>query len=112
MEVWCDRRSTIKLLWVASRCGTTIKAIPLAFGIAEKKLLNASSPPAEATSPTTGKRGAVEESLNAISIAGESSDADVDCSPLVADELASLFLILFDINDSLRKRTQYVSPAR
>src|SRR5216684_1134977 len=43
------------LLWWASRCGTSTKAMPLSAGVLEKKRWKASSPPAEAPMPTIGQ---------------------------------------------------------
>ena len=45
------------LLWVGSKWGTSTNAIPGSFGIAFSKCVNASSPPAEAPTPTTGNPG-------------------------------------------------------
>jgi hypothetical protein len=54
IEVNLLSNSTIMLSCDGSRCGIRTKAIPLSEGIAEKNFLNASNPPAEATSPTMG----------------------------------------------------------
>ena len=54
IEVNLLSNSTIMLSWDGPRCGTKTKAIPLSDGIAEKNFLNASNPPADATSPTMG----------------------------------------------------------
>ena len=47
--------SAMMPLWVGSRCWTMTKAMPLPSGTFSKKSSNASSPPAEAPMPTTGK---------------------------------------------------------
>src|SRR5262245_16158095 len=59
MGVYLRNISTIKLSCVGSRWGMRTKAMPLSAGMAVKNFLKASSPPAEAPMPTTGKRGAV-----------------------------------------------------
>ncbi|WP_434725778.1 hypothetical protein [Mesorhizobium sp. RIZ17] len=55
----------ISLSRFGSRCSTTTNAQPLSAGIASKKLLKASMPPAEAPMPTTGI--ALSETLSAAS---------------------------------------------
>ena len=47
----------IRLSRPGSRCGTTTKAIPGAGGVAPNSRPRASSPPADETTPTTGKSG-------------------------------------------------------
>src|SRR5579883_2637628 len=47
--------SVIALSWVGSRWGTSTNAIPERCGIAFISSMNASRPPAEAPTPTTGK---------------------------------------------------------
>src|ERR1700686_2929795 len=46
------------LSWVGSRCWTRMKAMPVPVGNASTNFLQASSPPAEAPIPTTGKSNA------------------------------------------------------
>ena len=43
------------LSWLGSRCCTSTKAMPVSIGSAPRSCLNASSPPAEAPTPTMGK---------------------------------------------------------
>src|SRR5271166_3949607 len=62
MGVTRVRSSTMRLSWFGSRCWTSTKAMPLFAGIALKNFLNASSPPAEAPSPTTVHSGAARRS--------------------------------------------------
>src|SRR5579872_3095711 len=54
MGVFFCRISGSILSWFGSRCCTRINAIPEDSGIAFSSRLNASSPPAEAPTPTTG----------------------------------------------------------
>src|SRR5215467_11190806 len=58
MRVARESSSVIALSWVGSRCGTNTKAIPGFAGKAFRRCVNASSPPADAPTPTTGNTGA------------------------------------------------------
>jgi hypothetical protein len=51
--------SVSQLSCVGSRCITTTKAMPLSAGIAAKNSSKASTPPADAPMPTTGKFAAI-----------------------------------------------------
>ena len=55
MGVFFWRISVSMLSWFGSRCCTRIYAIPEDSGMDFRSRLNASNPPAEAPTPTTGK---------------------------------------------------------
>src|SRR6516165_1695061 len=55
MAVARDRISVSMLAWVGARCWTRTKAMPVSTGRACSICVKASSPPAEAPTPTTGK---------------------------------------------------------
>src|SRR6185312_6931160 len=55
MDVFFCRISVSMLSWFGSRCCTKINAIQEVSGIAFSSRLNASNPPADAPTPTTGK---------------------------------------------------------
>src|SRR5262249_54564365 len=55
MPVARARISVSMLAWVGARCWTRTKAIPVSTGTARSICVKASSPPAEAPTPTTGK---------------------------------------------------------
>ena len=60
MAVARERISVNALACVGSRCCTSTNAMPVSFGKCLSNLVNASSPPADAPMPTTGKGSPVE----------------------------------------------------
>src|SRR5215469_2383463 len=112
MRVARESSSVIALSWVGSRCGANTKAIPGFAGRAFRRCVNASSPPADAPTPTTGNTGAF--GLGKRSTVGGSAAALTRCAFLATaedvprvDELLALAFVGF-----IAKTTYSMSAGR
>src|SRR6516165_4035671 len=90
MAVARDRISVSMLAWVGARCWTRTKAMPVSTGRACSICVKASSPPAEAPTPTTGKDRV--SSRGPASSAAELAAEGVDASSAGAGSAGLRFL--------------------